>query len=441
MPKLTKRIVDAAAPDPNGGELFLWDSEVKGFGVRVKPSGSKSFVIKYRLGSRTKRYTISKVGSPYTVDEARKIAGDILRGVRDGIDPAEQKRGAREAVTVGDLVALYLAEGPADKPNKKEASWKQDGSNLHRHVVPLIGGRLANSLTAADIAKFQRDIAVGKTAADEKLGFRSRSIVTGGKGTAARTLAVLGAMLEWATGRKLIPANPTKGVKPYKGESKERFLSEGEVATLAEGLSILEELGMVHKTIGDVIRLLAFSGCRKNEIASLKWDGVDFERGCLRIAKHKTDSTTGAKVVPLAAPALKLLADRPRGESAYVFPRIRDAASQAGSDAGTVDGHVVGIQKAWEALRVWCGLDDVRLHDLRHSFASFAAADGASLFLIGKILGHTQARTTERYAHLHDDPLRVVADRTAGRIAAAFKVGGEGEKPTAEVVPLPRKKA
>ena len=161
---------------------------------------------------------------------------------------------------------------------------------------------------------------------------------------------------------------------------------------------------------------MLLSGCRKSEILSLRWEWVDVERGVLRLP----DSKTGAKVVPLAAAAMKLLTELPRSAE-YMLPAAKGS------------GHYTGLQKDWERVRVRAGLAGVRLHDLRHSFASFAVADGNSLFLIGKVLGHKQARTTEIYAHLADDPIRAVADRTAARIAAAMSPGERG--PT-KVVPI-----
>lgn len=423
MPKLTKRVVDAAAADPNGGEVFLWDTEVKGFGLRVKPTGAKAFVLKYRIGTKTKRFTISKVGSPYTVEEARGRAEDLLRGVKDGFDPMAAKVEAREAMTVAELADLYLAEGPAEKPNKKASSWAADRSNIERHIKPLLGGKLAKLLTQADVAKFQRDVAAGKTAKDEKTGFRGRAIVEGGKGIAARSLAVLGAMLQFAESRSIVRANPAKGVKPYRMEKKERFLSEAEVTKLAETLTAMEASGEVNSTMAAALRMLILTGCRKMEILGLRWSEVDFERSALVLSDLR--SKTGAKRVPIAAAALEILAGLPRAESDYVFPAV------------TGTKHVVGLQKAWGRVRTKAGLDDVRIHDMRHSFASFAAADGTSLFLIGKVLGHTQARTTEKYAHLANDPLRAVADRTASRIAAAMKTGAGA--PSAEVVRLTRR--
>ena len=293
---------------------------------------------------------------------------------------------------------LYLAEGPAAKPNKKASSWATDRSNIERHVKPLLGRKLARSLIHDDVVKFQRDVAAGKSKADIKTKKRGRAIVDGGPGTAARSLAVLGAMLEWALhpDRKLISANPAKGVKLLKGGKRERFLSEAELARLADALEAMEVEHRLSPIATASIRLL-LSGCRKSEILSLRWDWVDIERGVLRLP----DSKTGAKVVPLAAAAVKLLAELPR-RGDHVLP-----AAKGG-------GHYTGLQKDWERVRARAGLARARIHDLRHSFASFAVADGNSLYLIGMALGHKQARTTEIYAHRADDPIRAVADHHPG---------------------------
>jgi integrase len=434
MPRLTKRLVDAATVISSGAETFLWDADVKGFGVRVKPTGAKSFVLKYRVGTKTRRYTISKVGSPYTVEEARQIAADTLRDIRAGHDPMRTKAASREALTVAELADLYLAEGPAEKPNKKASSWAADTSNIDRHIRPLLGRKGAKLLTQADIARFQSDVSVGKTSADVKTKKRGRAIVRGGKGTAARSLAVLGAMLQFGVGRRILPANPAKGVKLFHGEKKERFLSETEIARLADALAAMELEGL-NKNAAAAIRLLLLTGCRRNEILSARWEYVDFERQCLRLP----DSKTGAKVVPLAAAALELLATIQRDDKGlWVLP---GAALTGGTMVrgvrGAESGHYTGLQKAWEKVRERAGLPGLRLHDMRHSFASFAIADGATLYMVGKVLGHKQARTTEGYAHLAADPVRAVADRAANRIANAMK-GNKADG--AEVVTLPARR-
>jgi integrase len=419
MAKLTKRVVDAICPDPAGRDTFVWDAgdgAIKGFGVRMKPSGAASYLVQYRTREgRTRRLVLGRVGI-LTPDEARTLAGDKLKLVAHGGDPSADRHLAREALTVAELADLYLREGPAAKPNKKASSWAADGSNIERHVKPLLGRKTAKALVQADIAKFQSDVAAGQSRADIKTKERGRAIVEGGRGTAARSLAVFGAMLQFAVGRKLIPANPAKGVPLLKGEKKERFLSEAEVARLADTLAAMEREDLLSPSAAAAVRLLLLTGCRKSEILSLRWDWVDVERGCLRLP----DSKTGAKVVPLAAAAMELLHGLPHA-SEYVLP------------AGKGTGHYTGLQKDWERVRVRAGLLGLRLHDMRHSFASFAVADGHTLFMVGKVLGHKQARTTEGYAHLAADPLRVVADRTGARIAAAMRGGN-----VAEVVPLRR---
>lgn len=225
-------------------------------------------------------------------------------------------------------------------------------------------------------------------------------------------------MLKLAVGRRLILANPAKGVPLLKGAQKKRFPSEAEVARLADSLTVMENEYKLGATAATAVRLLLLTGCRKSEILSLRWEWIDIERGRVRLP----DSKTGAKVVPLASAAQDLLSAQPH-RSGFVLPAAR----------GT--GHYTGLQKDWERIRERANLPGLRIHGLRHSFASFAVADGNTLFMVGKVLGHKQARTTEGYAHLANDPLRAVADRIAARITAAIK-GISRE--TTEVVNLPR---
>ena len=430
MPKLTKRIVDATLPGP--AQVFVWDSEVKGFGLRVTPAGSKAYVLNFRNAARrSRRYTIGKHGSPWTCEEARNKAVELLRGLATGADPLEAKFGSKTVTTVEELVGIDLKEGPVDKPNKKLSSWATDELNLRRHVVPLLGSRPVSSLTSADVSRLQNDIVAGRTKANVKTGHMGRAIVRGGRGTAARTVAVLGAMFEFAVRRGFLTSNPAKGVQIGKGIPRERFLTDREVAALADALRELEQTGSLTTVMANAIRLLLLTGCRRNEIRSLRWSWVDLVRGCLRLP----DAKNGAKVVPLATVAVELLASLER-TSQFVLPSSRN------------DGHIVGIQKAWVRVRTRAtelararaladgdsvdrapDLTAVRLHDLRHSFASFAVADGASLFIVGKVLGHKQTSTTEIYSHLGDDPLRAVANRTGARIAAAMKAGTQRHEP------------
>lgn len=214
-------------------------------------------------------------------------------------------------------------------------------------------------------------------------------------------------MLSFAVERGIIPTNPALGVRLFKQEKVERFLSEVEVAKLSETLTAMEEGLELHPSPAAIIRLLMLTGCRRGEIEGLQWDWIDFGRGLIRFP----DSKTGHKTTPLPEPAADILNGIERAAGTpFVFPATRGGK-----------GHFAGLSKAWGDVREKAGMPELRLHDLRHSYASFAVADGATLFLVGKIPGHKQASTTEIYAHLRDDPLKAVADATSRKIAQAMK--------------------
>lgn len=417
MAKITKRFVDAAVSS-SSLDTILWDGELKGFGLRLR-GNSKTYIVQFKLGGRggqNRRVLLGKT-TVLTPEQARDRARKILATVAEGRDPvAEQQAAKRRRISIAELADLYMKDGAAEKPNKKASSWQTDRSNIERHIKPLLGARAAHLLTQAEVAKFQQDVAAGRNRADVKTKKRGRAIVEGGKGTAARSLAVLGAMLQFAVSRKLIESNAAKGVPLLKLQPKERFLSDAEVARLADTITAMESELAISRSATIAIRMLLLTGARKSEILGLRWEWVDTERSVLRLP----DSKTGAKAVPLASAALELLAGLPRNSN-FVLPAAKG------------DGHYTGLQKEWERVRKRADLAGLRLHDLRHSFASFAVADGNSLFMIGRVLGHKQARTTEGYAHLADDPLRAVADRTANRIAAAMN-GKRGVG--AEITPI-----
>jgi integrase len=416
--KLTDYVVKAAAPETT--RYVLWDSDKKGFGVRVEVSGVKSFLVRYRAsgGGRNaprRELVLGRFGN-WTTADARKEAGRILNQVDAGLDPAMDLRSQRQEKSVAALCDLYLAEGIE---TKKASTIAIDKGRIERHIKPLLGNRLVSDVSADDIERFMRDVAKGKTAVDIKTKFRGRAIVEGGKGTASRTVGLLGGIFSFAVKRKMRPDNPVRGVKRYADKKGERFLTSQELTSLGEAVRTLEASGANAMAIA-IIRLLTFTGARKSEITGLKWSEVDFERSMLRLG----DSKTGAKVILLGPPALQILAGVARIEGKeLVFP------------AESGERHFQGLEKVWRRVRAAAGMPDLRIHDLRHSYASAGLMAGDNLAVIAKLLGHTDVKTTARYAHLADDPVKQAAARIANSIAAAMN-----GKPSAEIVPLRKSK-
>ena len=412
MPKLTKRFVDALRPVAR--DTLYRDADLKGFALRHKPpsanhpAGARTWCVQYKTkAGRTRKLALGAVGE-ITAEQARKRAGEALALVKAGGDPSAERHAQRADMPVSDLVDTYLTDGPADKPAKKASSWVIDASNLRRHAVPLLGRKTAGALTKADIQRFQRDVTQGKSRATGKgAKMRGRLRVTGGPGVAVRATITVAAMLAWAVERKIIKANPAVDVQLNKLKVRERFLTVEELATLGETMARMEKEGANPDSLA-IVRLLILTGARRTEITSLKWEFVDFERGALRLP----DSKTGYKIIPLGAPALDVLTSQPRHkDKPWVFPASRGK------------GPHMGLPGVWRRLRKAAGLQGVRLHDLRHGFSSMAVAGNDSLYLIGKVLGHTKSSTTERYAHLQLDPVRAVANRTSRKLADALDRG------------------
>jgi integrase len=420
--KITKRAVDGLTPS-GAAEAVLWDNQVKGFGARARPGGAKSYILHYRFGTGRgaplRKLTIGKHGSPWTPETARAEAKRLLAEVAAGCDPARARQADRKALTFGELIDLYLAEGVT---HKKTSTLRADRGRIERHLRPLLGKLRADRITRADVERMRNAVTAGKTA--EKIGGgdkrRAGSIATGGKGVAAQCVALVNSIYAFAMGRGLGSENPARGVRKAPVRKVERFLSEAEIAQLASALDVeVQQSGNPYPSAA--IKLLLLTGCRKGEVLNLFWEHVDFERECLRLP----DSKTGAKVVYLSPPARALLKELPRmAESPRVIPPLR------GASAGPV------IDKVWSRVRKSARLADVRLHDLRHSFASVGAAGGLSLPIIGALLGHKHVTTTARYAHLSADPLRAANDAVGARIAAAMN-RNPGRVASAVVVALP----
>jgi integrase len=419
--KITKRSVDGLEL-PAEGEARLWDSELKGFFLRAYASGRRVYALKYRAGPLQRIFTIGMHGSPWTPETARDRAKDALEAVRRGEDPAIEKQEARKALTVKALIDSYVADGPATKPAKRASTWENDASNLRRHIEPLLGGKLAAAVTKEDAAKAIRDIAAGKTAsaAAPSGKKRGRVLVSGGEGVARRTRTTAAAMYAWGLEHgRIRGANPFASVKLATAAARERFLSREEAGRLLDALKALEASKAVSQTFGDAIRLLMLTGARKTEILGLRWSEIDMGRSLLTLPPERTKAggKTGERRITLSPPALQILSTR-RPKNAkpedFVFPAYRGK------------GHVIGVRRVFGKACEAAGLTGVRVHDLRHSFASFAIADGASLFLVGKLLGHASARTTERYAHLSGDPLQDAAASIGRRLMPVTAKSDEG---------------
>ena len=407
--KITKTKVDEAEP-----ETFLWDTEVKGFGLKVTRGGRKIYILQFRMGGRgspTRRINIGEHGADdLTADKARGEAIKLRGDIRRGLDPAAERRKRREAPTLKAFSDRYVEDYA--KPRKKARTVQEDERNLRLHILPALGTRKISEITEADIARF---MAEGKHRPTNS----------------NRCLALLSHMMGMAErwGYRPRGSNPCRHVERYDEKKRQRFLVADELAALGDALDAAEKDKSETATALAAIRLLCLTGCRLSEILTLDWQYVDWDSARLNLP----DSKTGEKSVPLGGAAMTLLETMARA----AFDLGADAEEVTLGDsrltgwvcpADRGDGHFVGIQRVWQRIRKAAGLDGVRLHDLRHSYASAAVAGGDSLFMIGKVLGHRQAATTERYSHLSDDLPRQVADRAANRIDAALKLPPDQRK-------------
>ena len=390
--KITKRSVEALTRPltPDQGDVFAWDTDMPGFGVRVKPSGVCSYIVQYsnRQG-RSRRITLGRHGV-LTPDEARKLARQHLASVDKGSDPATEAQAARSAATIGSLCDRYLREYAT--AHKKPRSAAEDRRLLERQIRPVLGAHKVEAITRADMAKLHH--ALRETPYE-----------------ANRTVALLSKMFNLAEVWGLRPdaSNPCRHVQKYRETKRERFLSAEEVTRLGDTLRAMQAEGRLHSTLAAAFRLLLYTGCRLSEVCAFEWAQLDLAGARVRLP----DSKTGAKTIQLGAPALAILADLPRG-SRYVLPALTRPGEPVSSHT---------IEHVWRRVRDAARLPDVRLHDLRHTYASWAVMGGASLPLTGALLGHSQPQTTQRYAHFANDPLRVAADDISRRLAGAMEPG------------------
>ena len=403
MPKLTKTAIDRITW--RGRDEIVWDTDIAGFGVRVAKNNKKTFVVQYRAGSGrgapTRRMTIGPFGSPWTVDSARRRARELLSKAALGSDPAQEKQAHKSIPTISVLCDHYLKYGVA---HKKPSTLATDKGRIVQHIKPLLGHIRVDHLTVAHAKKFYEDLAAGRTAKRVKTKKFGLARVTGGEGTARRTVGLLGGILAYAKERGWIDTNVAHRVKRRPDRKVERFLNEAEVARLSQAIDDAEAAGANYKSIA-IIRLLLLTGARKAEIEKLRWSEVDFDNGLLRLG----DTKSGASTRPLAQESIDILRSLPRHvTSKFCFPAERS------------EGHFVGAPRVWRAIRAAAGLDDVRLHDLRHSVASFAISSGASLAMVAKLLGHKDLQSAQRYAHLHDGPMKALATAVSAKVKGSI---------------------
>lgn len=398
MTKITKRVVDSL--EIREKDYVLWDDKIQGFGVRVWPSGKKVYTLKYRNKYGRQRKPNIGIHGVVTAEKARDIALSWLNEVRDGGDPSQRIKDGRDEMIMKELYSLYMQN--YSRENKKERSIKEDERLWKRHVLPYIGTLPVRSIEPSDIEKIKT------TLSDKKVTFnRTRSV-----------LHKAFELCEDVWGIRPPHSNPCKPVKKYKEREKERFLNDKELARLNHVLTHEEHNRTELSSVVTAIRLLILTGARLSEILTLKWSYVDIENGLLNLP----DSKTGKKQIYLSPAAQEVLANiqKEPGNPFVIYGRVPGK-------------HLVNIQKPWRRVRQKAELPDVRLHDLRHSFASKAAASGYSLQMIGKLLGHKQTKTTERYAHLVGDPVQSAANDIGNKISASM------QNKAAEIVKLERK--
>lgn len=411
------------------GEV-VWDGVVRGFGARRQQGAAVAYVLKYRtLEGRQRWHTIGRHGAPWTPDSARAEAQRLLGDVARGADPAAIKRKKRDAATISELCDLYLQDAEAGrlltrrKIPKRESTLATDRGRIERHIKPLLGQQKVTTVTREDIDAFMHDVANGKTAcrskSDKKRGLAN---VRGGRGTASRTVGLLGAIFAYAERHRMRADNPIRGVIRFADGKRERRLSDSEYRALGTALRTATSEKLWPPAVA-AIYFLAVTGWRSGEVLGLQWDDVDLTRRTATLCETKT----GRSVRPLSWAACRSLRDLPRmGE--LIFPASRG------------NGRMAGFRKFWQRIAKAGGLSkDITPHVLRHSFASLASDLGYSESTIAALVGHKGRTVTSRYIHTADAVLLAAADAVADRTTALMH--SKAEPNAAENVVLIRRSA
>jgi integrase len=420
--RITKRVVDAAKPGDR--PTFIWDSALPGFGLLTLPTGTRSFVFQYRTRQgRTRRATIAKVGT-LAPDEARKIAEKHTRQVKAGGDPLEDKRGARNALTVIALLDRYL--NSARYAEKSDQTQKTGRGQIERHLKPLLGKKYVENLEQDDIRRAFAAIRDGRTAVRVKTGPRGLARVTGGEGAARYACRLLRAAFSWALTERVIARDPTTGISFGQDGQREAVLDASEYGRMFAAIAAMEADYRLRPAVADAIRIIALTGARRGEIIRLRWQHVDLKQG--RIVwppkAHKTGHKTGKpRIIYMPAVAQEIIARQPAGApDALVFRPSKGTGP-------------ISVAKPWKAILAQAGLSSaIGLHGLRHSLATLLAVDGAEAAQLMTALGHRQMSTTTRYLHFADKAREALAERAAAPALAgiAAAVGAA----TATVTPL-----
>ncbi len=365
-------------------DTVFWDSELQGFGVRVYASGRKVYIVQTRAGGpHPVRVTIGRVGV-ITPEEARRRAAQIISRIKAGEEPVPEPEAVTLAKgpTVGELVETYIKEVVEVRLKPKSA--KTYRGPIDNHILPAFGRKPALSIDHAAVSAFHHSLRRTPRMANQ-------------------AVEVLFRIYRAAEERETIPegSNPCRQIAMNRPRRHERFLTDEEFQRLGWALDEAEEKGGARKYAAMAVRLLLLTGCRKNEIVYLHWDHVDLEAGEMRLP----DTKTGPRTVQLSPAAVELLERIPRVDgNPHVIAGARGAKAMS------------NLQQHWAVIRKCAGLEDMRLHDCRHSFASRALALGESLPMIGRMLGHSEVKTTARYAHLARDSVHEAGERVAVRI-------------------------